>query len=113
MVAFVQISVSDPGELHSLRKLVQRIPGLEVEQVPGKPGPGEQGALDFLQVAATAGGGGAALLLMVRTLPEFIRSRRRDVSIALKSGELELTITAATAEDAVELIAKTLDVRRP
>ncbi|MGY0500610.1 effector-associated constant component EACC1 [Nocardia sp. FBN12] len=112
MVAVVDLSISDPGELASLRKIVERIPGLRVRQMTGRTAPGEQGAFDFLQIAATAGGGGGALLLMIRTLPDFIRSRRRDVSIVYKAGDMEVTITAATAADAVTLIEKSIDAGR-
>ncbi|MDQ2879891.1 MAG: hypothetical protein M3Y48_01180 [Actinomycetota bacterium] len=69
----IELSVSDQAELRSLREHLRRIPGVEVTQIPGKPGPAEQGAWDVVQVLAAGGG---VLAVVVKTLPEFIRSRR-------------------------------------
>lgn len=113
MVDVVELSISDHSELGSLRQLLARIPGVDVHQISGSPGPGEQGAFDYLQLATTAAGSGGALVLAIRTIPEFIRSRRRDVSVTVKTGDTEVTITAANAQDAVTLLEKSFDAGRP
>lgn len=79
----IAVTVSDPVELRSLREHLRRVSGAEVVQVPGKPAPGEQGALDVLEVLA---GGSSVLAVVIKTLPDFIRSRRSDISVTVSSG---------------------------
>lgn len=102
----VEISVSDPAEVGSLHKHLSRIPQLDVTQCSAAPRPGELGAWDFLQVTAASGG---ALVVAIKTIPEFIRSRRTDVSVTLKNGDQEIAITAANADDALRLVERALD----
>lgn len=52
----VEVSVSDPGELRSLREHLRRVPGVEITQIPGTPADGELGVWDVLQVVATGSG---------------------------------------------------------
>ncbi|GGN65728.1 hypothetical protein GCM10011579_036480 [Streptomyces albiflavescens] len=101
----VAISVSDRAETRSLREHLRRHGHLDVEQLPGTPGPGELGVWDFLQVTAASGG---VLVVAIRTLPEFIKSRRTDVSVTVKTGDREFVITAANADDALRLIDEAL-----
>ncbi|MEV0293952.1 hypothetical protein [Nocardia sp. NPDC050710] len=112
MVATAQISISDDAELRSLRTLLSAIPGIEVVQISGRAEPGQLGFLDILQIAAPSGG---AIIVAVKTLPEFIKSRRKDVSVTVKvdrRGEREVVVTAANADDAVKLIEQALDAGR-
>lgn len=99
----VVVSVSDPAELRSLREHLRRVPGVEVTQIPGRPGPGEQGAWDLLQVLAAGGG---VLAVAIKTLPEFIRSRRSDVTVTLESGDRSATVTATNVDDATSIVDK-------
>lgn len=101
----VELSVSDPGELRSLREHLRRVPGVEVTQMPGVPADGELGAWDVLQVAAVGGG---ALAVAIRTLPEFIRSRRSDVTVTVKSKDRTVTVTATNVDDAIAIVDKSL-----
>ncbi|OXM68323.1 MULTISPECIES: effector-associated constant component EACC1 [Amycolatopsis] len=101
----VDVVVSDPAELRSLREHLGRIPGVEVTQVPGRPGAGEQGAWDLLQVLAAGGG---VLAVTIKTLPEFIRSRRSNVTVTLESGDRRVTVTAENVEDAEAVVDKLL-----
>lgn len=96
-----EVSVSDPAELRSLREHLRRIPGVEVSQIPGKPGPGEQGAWDVVQVVAASGG---VFAVAITTLPEFIRSRRSDVTITVTSGDRSVTVTATNIDDAMSMV---------
>jgi len=102
----IELMVSDPAELRSLRSLLERVPELEVVQRGSEPGPGEQGAWDFLQVIAASGG---TLAVAVRVLPEFIRSRRTDVSVTVRKDGQEIVVTAANAEDALRLVDKAVN----
>jgi hypothetical protein len=102
----VVVSVSDPAELRSLREHLRRAPAIEVHQIPGVPAAGEQGAWDVLQVLATGGG---ALAVAVRTIPAFVRSRRAEVSVTVKTDDKTVTITAANVEDVMPIVEKALD----
>jgi len=92
----ITLEVSDQSQLASLREHLRRIPGTDVTQVPGKSGSGELGAWDVLQVAAAGSG---VLAVAIKTLPEFIRSRRSDITITITSGEKSITLTVTNAED--------------
>ena len=106
----VEVSVSDPGELRSLREHLRRAPGVQVTQAPGAPTDGQLGAWDVLQVAAASGG---ALAVAMRTLPEFVPSRRSHVTVTVKSGDDMVTVTADNVEDALPVVERMLDARRP
>ena len=100
----IEIVVSDPSEFRSLREWLARVPAVETEQVAGSPGPGEQGAWDIVTVLASSSG---ALAVVVRSLPEFIRSRRSALSITVKVDGREITVTGSNLDDSV--IRKLLD----
>lgn len=101
----VELSVSDPSELRSLREHLRRIPGVDITQIPGVPGPGEQGSWDALQILAGSSG---VLAVAIKTLPEFIRSRRSDVTITVKSKDRTVTVTATNIDDAQSMVDKSL-----
>lgn len=101
----VHVSVSEPAELRSLREHLRRQPDIEVTQVPGSPGPGEQGAWDVLQILAASGG---AVAVAIKTLPEFIRSRRSDVTVTVKSPHRTVTVTATNIDDVMPMVEKLL-----
>ena len=102
----VEIRVSDPAELGALRARLQAQPGVEVLQCAGEAGRGEQGVADFLQVTAASGG---AMVVALKTIPEFIRSRRKDVSVTLKKDGREIVIDAPDADAALKLLDKIID----
>lgn len=101
--AKIGLVVSEPAELGSLRQHLQRVPGVDVVQDSSAPGPGELGAWDVLQVAAASGG---VLAVAVKALPEFIRSRRSDITITIKRGEESVTLTATNVEEAMPVLDK-------
>ncbi|GAA2806330.1 effector-associated constant component EACC1 [Saccharopolyspora taberi] len=100
----VVLSVSDPAEQRSLRDHLRRA-GVEVSQISGEPRAGEQGALDLLQILAAGGG---ALVVAIRTLPEFFRSRRSDVTVTLESGDRKVTVSATNVDDAESIVDRLL-----
>ncbi|MEV4752587.1 hypothetical protein ACIBF6_40680 [Streptosporangium amethystogenes] len=101
----IEITVSDPSQLRSLRGWLERVAGIQVEQVAGTPGPGEQGAADVLMLL----GGGGALAVAIKTLPEFIRSRRSDIELTLKTESKEMTMSATNVDDIPTIIDKFRD----
>jgi hypothetical protein len=102
----VEVSVSDASQIRPLREWLERIPGLQVRQVAGRPAAHEQGVADALTILASGGG---VLAVAIRSIPEFLRSRRTDVTVAVKAGGAEFTLTAATADDAIRVLVKVLD----
>jgi membrane-associated two-gene conflict system component 1 (EACC1) len=103
----VELSLSDYGQLGSLENYVRlAAPEVELTRVPGRPGSGEQGALDVLTVLADS----SVLVALVKVLPEFLRSRRSGMSVDMKlPGKGRITVTADNAEDAMAAIEKFLD----
>lgn len=101
----IEIAVSRLSELRPLRAWLERVPAVEVEQGPRPPAPGEQGAADLLTLLAGSGG---ALAVAVRSLPAFLRARRSDVTLTLKTGDKEFSLEAKNVEDIAPLIEKLL-----
>ncbi|WP_433187444.1 effector-associated constant component EACC1 [Actinoallomurus sp. CA-150999] len=97
----VELAFSDPAEFLALRRWLERAPGVRVEQRAGTPLLGEQGAWDVLIVLASGSGVLAAAL---QTLPEFIRSRRANLIVTLKTEGKELTLEATNIAQAESLI---------
>jgi hypothetical protein len=103
----IEIEVSDPSEQRSLRDWLERVPGVQVEQTAVPPGHGEQGAADVLTVLASGGG---VLAVAIRTLPEFIRSRRPTLTLTMKIKDgKEYTLHADNLDELPAFIEKLLD----
>ena len=85
------------------------VAGAPVARRPGRPGAGEQGALDALVVAADS----SVLVAVVNVLPQFLRSRKAGLSVTVKmtaKGKLkELTVTANNAEEVIPVIDRFLN----
>jgi hypothetical protein len=101
--AAIGFALSDQGEFGALLKWVGEV-GAQTTVVPGVPAEGEQGALDSLLMT----GGGAALLAAVRMLPEFIRSRRSNVSLTMIVKGEEVTLTADNVPDVLQIVERLL-----
>src|SRR5258708_7127219 len=97
----VEIAVSDLSEFLPLCGWLERVPAVKVERTPGTPRPGEQGAWDVLTIFAGSSG---ALAVAARSLPEFIRSRRSDLTITVKIDEKEFTLHAANVDEVASII---------
>lgn len=101
------INVSEPSEQRPLRAWLERVPGVQVEQTAVPPGDGEQGAVDVLTVLAGSSG---VLAMAIRTLPEFIRSRRSSLTLTVKiDGGKEYTLRAENLDELPSFIEKMLD----
>jgi membrane-associated two-gene conflict system component 1 (EACC1) len=102
----VELSLSDYGQLHSLEDYLRlTAPSVVVTRVSGRPGHGEQGALDMLTVLADS----TVLVALVKVLPEFLRSRKPGMSVDMKLPGKRLTVTADNAEDVLPVIDKFFD----
>lgn len=101
----VDLVVSDPSQVTSLRDWLRGQPGATVTTQPGIPGPGELGALDVVTVLA----GSSGLVAAIKTLPEFIRSRRSNVRIEATIRGHSFTLDATNVEDVMPIVEKLLD----
>jgi hypothetical protein len=104
----VRLAVSDQAELRPLRKWLGRAPDVDVVQVGGSSAAGELGAWDLLQLTAAAGGGGA-VAMAIRTLPEFLRSRRSDVEITVTVRGRQVMLRASNIDDVLPILNRLLD----
>jgi Effector Associated Constant Component 1 len=102
----VELTLSDYGQLGSLENYLRlAAPEVAVTRVPGRPGSGEQGALDVLNILADS----TVLAAVVRGLPEFLRSRKPGMSVDMRLPGKRLTVTADNAKDVLPVIDKFLD----
>ena len=91
----LELSPSDPAELPSLASFLELMaPDAEVTRVAGRPTAGEQGFLDVLRILADS----TVLLAAVKTLPEFLRSRRPGLSVTVKTKEKSFSISGRSDE---------------
>jgi tRNA threonylcarbamoyladenosine modification (KEOPS) complex Pcc1 subunit len=103
-----ELSVSDHAQLGSLAEYLHlAVPDVRVTRGAGLAGPGEQGALDVLMIVADS----SVLVAVVKVLPEFLRSRKRGVSVTVtvRGQRRKLTVTAEDAGDLRPVIEKFFD----
>ena len=105
-LGIVQLSVSDHSQIGSLQRYQElTAPETRISRVAGQPQPGEQGALDILAVLASSGG----LVAAIKTLPEFLRSRRSKFSVSVKVNDEEFKLTAENVNDVLPILERILD----
>jgi hypothetical protein len=98
----IELELSDPSEMIRLRDRLAAIPGIEkAELVPGTLGPGQLGVVDILTILA---GSSSVLAVALKMLPDTIRAARESLTIHIRSGDREITLTAANVDDAVKLL---------
>jgi hypothetical protein len=101
----ITLAVSDQSEIASLRDWLREIPQVKVGTTLGKPGPGEQGAVDVLTILASA----PALITAIKVLPEFIRSRRSGFRIETTVRGKKFVVEATNSEDFLTVIERLLN----
>jgi len=105
----IQLNVSDQSRLGHLQAYLSwAAPDASALRVAGRPRAGEQGALDTLMIAADS----SVLVAVVNVLPQFLKSRKRAVSVTLKATvkgrQREMTVTAANVEEVLPVIDRFL-----
>ncbi|KPI29333.1 hypothetical protein OK074_6780 [Actinobacteria bacterium OK074] len=100
----VELAVSDPSQLASLRDWLRGQQDVEVRVTPGVPGAGEQGALDVLAVLASSSG----MIAAIRVLPEYIRSRRSGFRIETTVRGEKLVLDATNVDDVLPVLERLL-----
>jgi hypothetical protein len=101
----IELAVSDPSQVGKLREWLRGQSGVAVGTQPGTPGPGELGVLEVVTVVASSSG----LVAAIRTLPDFIRSRRASVRIDATIRGHRVTLDATNVEDVLPIVEKLLD----
>jgi Effector Associated Constant Component 1 len=100
----LELGMSDQSQLASLRDWLRGQRSIAVAVSPGKPGPGEQGALDVATVLASSSG----LVAMIKVLPDFIRSRRAGFRIETTVRGEKFTLDATNVEDVLPILERLL-----
>lgn len=105
-----ELSVSDYAQLGFLADYLRlTAPGMQVTRRPGRPGRGEQGALDVLMIAADS----SVLVAAINVLPGFLSSRKKglSVTVTVKDKKLtkEITMTADNAEEVIAIVDQFLN----
>jgi hypothetical protein len=101
----IDFTTSDPGELPRLREWLRGQGGAEVSYRPSAPAVGELGASDVLTVLA----GSSVLATVIKTLPDFLRSRRSGLRIHVTVGEKKVELDATNVDDALRIVERLLD----
>lgn len=101
-----ELSVSDYSQFDSLVRYLQlAVPEVKVSRDSGRAGPGEQGALDVLTIAADS----SVLVAVVNVLPTFLKSRKAAMSITVTVKGRKLTVTADNAKEVLPVLDRFLD----
>jgi hypothetical protein len=101
-----ELSVSDYSQLGPLADYLRlAVPGVRLARSPGRPAPGEQGALDVLTLVADS----SVLVAIVNVLPAFLKSRKSALSVTMTVNGKKLTVTGDNAEEVVRVLDRFLD----
>jgi hypothetical protein len=104
--AAAELSISDYPQLGPLADYLRlAVPGLRLARRPGRPAPGEQGALDVLTLAADS----SVLVAIVNVLPAFLKSRKLALSVTVTVNGKKLTVTGDNAEEVIRVLDRFLD----
>lgn len=102
----MKLTISDYTQIGALLEYLEMFaPTVTVKRTTADMQIGAQGALDLLVALASSSG----LVAAIRTLPDFIRSRRTDVSIILAIGGEQVTVTATNIDDVMPILERILN----
>jgi Effector Associated Constant Component 1 len=98
----VEFSVSDPAEVGSLSRWLERDGKARVERTPAMPVRGELGVADILASVGSSG----AVVAAIQLLPDFIRSRRPGFRIEATVKGKPFVLDAKNADEQVVRMAE-------
>ena len=104
----VVLELSDLAQMNTLAGWLAAAGQVQVERTPGRPGPGEQGAIDVLTLLASS----SVLATAIKVLPDFIRSRRSGfrIEVRIKGEEKTVVLEATNANEGIaQILAKLRD----
>lgn len=97
----VELSVSDHAELGALERFLRAVvPESEIRRSAGTPGPGEQGALDWVTIVASS----STVATAIRTLPRFLQARKPGLSVDVKVKGTSVSISGANIDEAMRVV---------
>ncbi|MFD2416604.1 effector-associated constant component EACC1 [Amycolatopsis pigmentata] len=100
---------SDPADLTALRTWLRaQRPGLDAQLTAPRSTRGELGVIEVLTVLASS----TVLSSAIKTLPEFIRSRRSGIRIDATARGQKVSIEATNVEEVLPILKKLLDDER-
>ncbi|MEU0979276.1 effector-associated constant component EACC1 [Streptomyces griseus] len=92
----IVVTVSEPAGVGPLSRRLGAIPGADVTRQRSRPGAGELGAAEVIQLLVPSS---AVLAVAIRTLPAFIKSRRSSVTVKLTREDRTVTISGGNLDD--------------
>lgn len=101
----IDLAVSDPAQLSSLREWLRGLPDVRVELTAGVPATGELGVVEVVTVLA----GSTGLVAAVRTLPDFLRARRSDLRIETTVKGQPFVLDAKNIDEILPVLERLLD----
>ncbi|GAA2056819.1 hypothetical protein GCM10009839_77580 [Catenulispora yoronensis] len=101
----IDLELSDPSQLGSVRDWLRAVPGIEVTTTAGEPGPGELGGTDTLSIIASSAG----LISAIKVLPDIIRARRVGFQIKTEVRGKPFELNAANVEELLPVLERLLD----
>lgn len=105
-IEIAEFSIPDHAELAALaRFLGLAVPGLQVERSAGRPGPGQQGALDWVTIAASS----SVISTAIKVLPRFLEARKPGLSVEVKVKGSSVSVSGANLDEAMQVIDRALD----
>ncbi|MGW2826229.1 effector-associated constant component EACC1 [Streptomyces sp. NPDC001443] len=100
----LELTLSDPTQLRGLRDWLRAQDGISVRVRPAAPAPGELGTADVLAVLA----GSSVLAAAVKTLPDFLRSRRSNLRMRITVDGRQVEVESENTDRALELVERLL-----
>ncbi len=91
----IVVTVSEPAGVGPLSRRLGAIPGADVTRQRSRPGAGELGAAEVIQLLVPSS---AVLAVAIRTLPAFIKSRGAAVTVELAREGRTVTISGGDVD---------------
>jgi hypothetical protein len=101
----MELKLSDNSELVSMQRTLSLVPSVRIERVPGTPGPGQLGTVDYL----IATGAISALVTLIKMLPDFLRARRADLSVEISRKGGSVKVTTRNIDEVMPVLKAMLD----
>jgi hypothetical protein len=101
----IELSVSDRSELWPLREWILAGSNARVALVSGEQVPGRLGTADALIITAVSG----VLMTAIQVLPDFIRSRKSNITVKAKVKNKQFEINAENVDGVASAVERMLN----
>jgi len=100
-----EFCVSEYAELEALEKFLRMtLSDADVRRVPGSPGPGQQGFLDWVAVLGSSN----VIVAAIKTLPRFLQTRKPGLSVTVKIKNTSVAVSGANIDEVMRVLGKVL-----